>query len=251
MGALFLDLRVALRRLRHIVGFTAAAVITLALGIGANTTIFTAINALVFRALPVDRPGELVAFNTRTTKVEYPVQSLPNYRDFRDRNDVFSGLIIYAPVQVTFSRGGGKNALVWGYVVSGNYFDLLGVGASLGRVLHAEDDRNRLGHPLAVISYGCWQRRFGGDPEVAGKTIKLNGLDYRIAGVAPAGFFGTEIVYIPDFWVPMAMQPQIAPGNDSLGDRRNFSFFVIGIEARRDPGARGGRSELDCGATRA
>ena len=228
MGALILDLRFALRRLRHSPGFTAAGVITLALGIGANTTIFTALNAIVFRALPVARPDELGAINTRTAKAEFPVQSLPNYRDFRDRNNVFSGLITYAPAQVSFSRGGGKNALVWGYVVSGNYFDVLGVGASIGRVLNPEDDRNRLGHPVAVISYGCWQRRFGGDPEVTGKNVKLNGLDYRIAGVAPAGFFGTELIYTPDFWVPMAMQPQIAPGNDSLDDRKNFSFFVIG-----------------------
>jgi len=233
MGALMGDLRFALRHLRHSPGFTAAAVITLALSIGANTTIFTAVNAIVIRTLPVERPNELFAINTRTTKAEYPVQSLPNYRDFRDRNDVFSGLVTYGPARVSFSRGGGNNALVWGYVVSGNYFDVLGVGASRGRVLHPEDDRNRLGHPVAVISYGCWQRRFGGDADVAGKTVKLNGLDYRIVGVAPAGFFGTEFVYTPEFWVPMAMQPQIQPGNDSLDDRRNESFLVVG---RMKPG---------------
>lgn len=240
MDALTRDLRYALRRLRQTPGFAAAAVVTLALGIGANTTIFTAVNAVVFRPLPVERPSELVSLNTRTTKVEYPVQSLPNYRDFRDRNNVFSGLITYTVTQVSFSRGGGKNARAWGYLVSGNYFDVLGVKAFLGRVLHADDDRNRLGDPVVVISYGCWQRRFAGDPNVTTATVKLNGLDYRIVGVAPAGFFGTEMIYIPDFWVPMAMQPQIQPGNDSLDTRNNFNFFVLG---RLKPGVTRARAE--------
>ena len=117
MDALVRDLRFALRRLRHSPGFTAAAIITLGLGIGANTAIFTAVNAIVFRSLPVERPKELVALNTRTTKAEFPVQSLPNYRDFRDRNDVFSGLISYTPAQVAFGRGSGRNGIVWGYLV--------------------------------------------------------------------------------------------------------------------------------------
>ena len=222
------DLIVALRRLRHSPGFAIAAIVTLALGIGANTTIFTAVNALVFRSLPVERPNELVAINTRMAKVEFPVLSLPNYRDVRDRNDVFSGLLSFGVAQVSFSRGAGNNALIWGYTVSGNYFDVLGVSASRGRVLHPEDDRTRLGHPVAVISYGCWHRRFGNDPDVVGKTIMLNGLNYAIVGVAPAGFSGTEVIFTPDIWVPMAMQPQIQPGDNSFDNRRNFNFFVIG-----------------------
>jgi predicted permease len=234
------DLIVSLRRLRRSPGFTIAAIVTLALGIGANTTIFTAVNGILFRSLPVERPSELVALNTRLAKAEFPVLSLPNYRDFRDRNNVFSGLITYGIAQISLSRGSGNNALIWGYTVSGNYFDVLGIRALRGRVLHREDDLNRNGHPVAVISYGCWQRRFGSDPDVTGKNIKLNGRDYTIVGVAPAGFSGTEVIYTPDIWVPMAMLPQIEPGNDSLDNRRNFSYFVIG---RLKPGVTQSRAE--------
>jgi predicted permease len=240
MDRLRQDLIVALRRLRKSPGFTIAAIVTLALGIGANTTIFTAVNAILFRSLPVERPSELVALNTRLAKAEFPVLSLPNYRDVRDRNNVFSGLITYGIAQIGFSRGSGNNALIWGYMVSGNYFDVLGVRALRGRVLHPEDDLNKNGHPVAVISYGCWQRRFGSDPDVTGKTIKLNGRDYTITGVAPAGFSGTEVMYTPDIWVPMAMLPQIEPNNNSLDNRRNFSYFTIG---RLKPGVTQSRAE--------
>ncbi|HKX00689.1 MAG TPA: ABC transporter permease [Bryobacteraceae bacterium] len=222
------DLIVSLRRLRQSPGFTAAAIATLALGIGANTTIFTAVNTIVFRALPVERPNELVALNTRTAKDEYPVQSLPNYRDFRDRNNVFSGLITYGIAPAALSQGSGNNSIVWTNLVSGNYFDVLGVGPFRGRVLHPEDDRNKGAHPVAVISYGCWQRRFGHDPDIAGKRVRLNGMPYTIVGVAPPEFHGTEVMYTPDIWVPMAMLPQIQPGRDSLDQRRDQSYFVIG-----------------------
>ena len=221
------DLIVSFRRLRRSPGFTAAAIVTLALGIGANTTVFTAVNAILFRSLPVQQPSELVALNTHVAHAEYPTQSLPNYRDFRDRNNVFSGLITYGVAQISLSQGNGNNTLAWGYTVSGNYFDVLGVSAYRGRVLHPEDDRNKNGHPVTVISYGCWQRRFASDPDVVGKTIKLNSRNYTIVGIAPAGFSGTEVIYTPDFWAPMAMQPQIE-GYDALDNRRNSSYFVIG-----------------------
>ncbi len=227
MDRLRQDLRVSFRRLRQSPGFTIAAIITLALGIGANTTIFTAVNAILFHALPVERPNELVSLNTRMHNTEYPVQSLPNYRDLRDRNDVFTGLASYGIGPVSFSRGNGNNALAWTFLVTGNYFDVLGVGASRGRVLHPDDDRLKGGHPVAVITYSCWQRRFGSDPNVAGKSVKLNGRDYVIAGVTPRGFAGTEVLFTPEIFVPMAMQPQIEM-YDSLDTRGNFSYFVVG-----------------------
>ena len=222
------DLIVSFRRLRSSPGFTLAAMVTLALGIGANTAIFTAVNAIVFRELPVERPNELVFLNTRSFKTEFPVQSYPNYLDFRDRNNVLSGLVAYRVAPISFSRGDANNARIWGYEVTGNYFDVLGVGALLGRVLHAEDDRIRGGHPLAVISYGCWQRRFNRDPEVAGKKIKLNGMDYTVIGIAPRAFTGTELIFTPEIWVPMAMQPQIEPGSNWLDERRDQNIFVLG-----------------------
>ncbi len=174
----------AVRRLRKSPGFTAAAIVTLALGIGANTAVFTAVNALVFRPLPVDRPQDLVFLNLRSFKTEVPVQSYLNYLDFRDRNQVLRGLAGYRMAPVSLSVAEGKNARIWSYEVTGNYFDLLGVGALRGRVLDAGDGRTRLGHPVAVISYTCWQRRFNGDPEIAGRRIKLNGLDYTVVSSA-------------------------------------------------------------------
>jgi predicted permease len=222
------DFLVALRRLRSSPGFTLAAIVTLALGIGANTTVFSAVNALVFRSLAVDRPGELVSVNTRMGKSGIPVQSYPNYIDFRDRNTVLSGLAIYRPQPVNFSLGAGNNVRMWGYEVSGNYFDVLGVRAARGRMLTPDDDRVRGGHPVAVISWACWQQRFAGDPQIAGKTVKLNGMNYNILGVAPREFIGTEMIYTPEIFVPMAMVGQIEGGASWVDQRSDFNLFAIG-----------------------
>src|SRR5579863_5914174 len=209
MDQLRQDLIVSLRRLRSSPGFTISPILTLALGIGANTAIFTAVNALIFRPLPVERPNELVFLNTHLAHTEFPVQSYPNYLDYRDRNNVLSGLAGYRFAPVSFSRGDSNNARMWVYEVTGNYFDVLGVEASRGRVLHREDDVNRRGHPVAVITYGCWQRRFAGESDIVGRKIKLNGMDYTVVGVTPPAFSGTEVVFTPDIFVPIAMQPQI------------------------------------------
>ena len=233
MDRLRKDLTVTIRRLRSSPGFTIAAIVTLALGIGANATIFTAVNALIFRSLAVDHPEELVSLNTSSSSSEYPVQSYPNYIDMRDRNDVFSGLASYRPQPVNFSRGDGNNARVWGYEVTGNYFDVLGVHALRGRLLHPEDDRVRGASPVVVIGYSFWQRRFSGDPDVAGKKIKLNGMDYTVVGVTPRAFTGTEMIYTPDIFVPMSMVAQIEPGNTWINDRGSFNSFVVG---RMKPG---------------
>jgi predicted permease len=229
MNRLKQDLVVALRRLRSSPGFTIAAIVTLALGIGANTTIFTAVNTVVFRSLPVDHPEQLFSVNTKTYKTEFPVQSFPNYRDTRDRStNVAAGLASYRIDAINFSRGGGDNSLAWGYLVTGNYFDLLGVGPQRGRLLHPSDDVTRNGHPVAVMTDAFWKRRFGGDPNAVGSRVKLNGLDYTIVGIAPPQFSGTEMVYTPDIFVPMAMEPQIEPGNNDLDVRDNDNYFVVG-----------------------
>jgi len=227
MGRLMQDLIVSFRRLRSSPGFAAAAILTLALGIGANTTIFSLVNAVVFRPFGVERQNELVFFNMRSAKAEYPTLSYPDYKDYRDRNTVLSSLAMYRIAPMSMSRGGGENFRLWGYEVTGNYFDMLGVHAFRGRVLHPEDDVKRGGHPLAVISYNCWQRRFAGDPNIAGKKVKVNGLDFTILGVTPAGFIGTELIYTPEIWVPVTMVHQIE-GNDWIDNRRNGNGFVIG-----------------------
>src|ERR1700680_64145 len=129
MDRLFQDLIVSFRRLRSTPGFTAAAILTLALGIGANTTIFSLVNAVVFRPFGVEHQNELVFFNTRTAKAEYPALSYPDYKDYRDRNAILSSLALYRIVPMNMSRGGGVNSRLWGYEVTGNYFDMLGIKA--------------------------------------------------------------------------------------------------------------------------
>ena len=227
MDRLFQDLIVTFRRLRSSPGFTVAAILTLALGIGANTTIFSLVNAIVFRPFGVERQNELVFFNTHTNKAEFPAVSYPDYKDYRDRNTVLSGLAMYRITPVNMSRGGGENSRLWGYEVSGNYFGLLGVHAVRGRLLGLEDDIKRGGHPVADITYNCWQRRFAGDPDIAGKKIKVNGLDFTILGVTPPGFVGTELIFTPEIFVPIAMVKQIE-AFDWIDERRDSNGFVIG-----------------------
>ncbi|HTW63702.1 MAG TPA: ABC transporter permease [Bryobacteraceae bacterium] len=221
------DLTFALRGLRSSPGFTAAAILTLALGIGANTTIFSLVNAVVFRPFGVAHQNELVSFNLHTSKAEFPTLSYPDYQDYRDRNTVLTGLAMYRMIAVNLSRGEGRNVRLWGYEVSGNYFDLLGVEPIRGRVLHPTDDMKRGGHPVAVISYSSWQSRFGGDPDIAGRSVKIGGLDYTIVGVTPPKFVGTELIYTPEIFVPMAMAEQIEQ-TKWMEDRGDANGFVVG-----------------------
>ena len=222
------DLRLAVRRLGQTPGFTAVTIATLALAIGANTTTFSALNQFLLRPLPVENPKQLVFLNNRGGVT----QSYPNYLNFRDRNRSLEGLIGYRIQPVGLSQGG-KNSYIWGYEATGNYFDVLGVHAAIGRTLTPEDDRRASPHAVIVISYAAWQNRFAGDPGIAGKTVKLNGLDYTIVGVAPRGFFGTELLLTPEFWVPMSMQAQIEPGNDWLDRNGTQTATGNGIAASK------------------
>ncbi len=227
MDRLFQDLIVSFRRLRSSPGFTVAAILTLALGIGANTTIFSLVNAVVFRPFGVERQKELVFFNMHTAKAEFPSTSYPDYKDYHDRNTVLSNLALYRIAPMNLSRGAGENSRLWGYLVTGNYFETLGVKALRGRVIGPDDDVKKGGHPLAVITYSCWQRRFAGDPDIAGKTVKVNGLDYTILGVTPASFVGTELIFTPEIFVPLTMVKQIE-GFDWTTERGNGNGFVVG-----------------------
>ena len=233
------DLRIALRRLGKTPGFTAVTILTLALAIGANTTTFSALNHFLLRPLPVDRPKEL--FNIATSEI---TQSYPDYADLRDRNRSLAGLVAYRIAPVAFSQGG-RNIHLWGNEATGNYFDLLGVRAFLGRTLTQEDDQRSSPRAVMMLSYACWQDRFGGDPNVVGKTAKLNGLDYSIVGVAPKGFHGTEILLSPDFWVPMSMEPRIEPGNAWLDRRTTHNIWTLG---RLKPGVSQRQAEADLNA---
>ncbi len=216
---MFQDLVYGLRRLFKTPLFTLIAVVTLALAIGANTIVFSVVNTLLLRPLPVERPQDLVSF--------VDSQSFPNYRDFRDRTQALSGLAAIRIGIVAMSHSS-ENARVWGYEVTGNYFGLLGVRPALGRFFTPAEDQKIGGDPYIVLSYSTWRHRFGGDPRVVNQTVKINGLSYTILGVAPKGFFGTELLYAPEFWVPMSMEPQVEPGNNWLNNRMTWDAWVLG-----------------------
>jgi len=221
------DIRYAIRGLIKRPGFVAVAVITLALGIGANTAIFSLVNTVLLRSLPVDRPGEIVSVAVRAKDDSMSALSYPNYKDFRDRNDVLSGLLIYRFVPLSLSRGG-ANERIWGYEVSGNYFDVLNVKAVQGRTFLPEEDKTKLSHPVVVLSYDAWQGRFGGDRNLVGNDILINNHQFRVIGIAPEGFKGTEFVYSPEIWLPASMMEWVEPGATWLEDRNSKNFFGIG-----------------------
>jgi predicted permease len=213
------DVRYGARLLRRTPGFTATIVITLALGVGANALVFSVVNGLLLRPLPIERPDRVVFVQSGSI----PAQSYPNYADLRDRNRTFDGLIGYriSPMSVDAVRR-------WGYLATGNYFDVLGVRPAAGRFFHAEDDTHPGGAPVVVLSHDEWTGRYGGDPRAVGSTIRVNAQPYTIIGVAPRGFIGIERFYRPAMWVPMSMQAQIEPGNPWLDRRMTFNVWVAG-----------------------
>jgi predicted permease len=224
---MYKDVQYALRGLLKRPGFVAVAVITLALGIGANTAIFSLVNAVLLRSLPVERPSEIVSVAVRGKDDSMSAFSYPNYRDFRDRNEALSGLLVYRFVPLSLSRSG-ANERVWGFEVSGNYFDVLGVKAIKGRTFLPEEDKTPLSHPVAVVSYESWQQRFGADPDLVGKDVLLNNHQFKVIGIAPEGFKGTELVYTPEIWLPASMMEWVEPGANWLEDRNTRNFFAIG-----------------------
>ena len=239
MDRLIQDLRLAFRRLNQNPGFSAVAVLTLALGIGANTAIFSIINAVLLRPMPVARASEIVSLNETMGGNTFPAISYPNYRDLRDRNTVLSGLMAYRFLPASLGLPGNSRRL-WGYLVTGNYFDVLGVNAARGRVLRPDDDLRPGGHPVAVLTWPCWQKRFGGDPAAVGRAVKFNGMDFTILGVTPKGFFGTELYFAPDVFFPMMMQKQLEGGGGYLENRDAGNLFSAG---RLKPGVTMARAE--------
>ena len=227
METLFHDLRFGVRRLIKTPGFAVIAILSLALGIGANTAIFSLVNMILFRPLPVANPEQVVSVSAVGKDGQFAAFSYPNYLDFRDRNEVLSGLLVYRFMVLSLSRNG-NNEKVWGNLVSGNYFDVLGVKPALGRAFLPEEDKTRLSHPVAVISHSLWQTRFGGDPSVIDSDVLINGRKFKVIGVTPAGFKGTEVIYTPEIYVPLAMQKWIEPENDYLDNRDSQNLFAVG-----------------------
>jgi len=192
MHSLWQDLRHGARMLVKKPGFTLVAIVTLGLGIGANTAIFSLVNTVALRPLPVAAAERIVELTPLGKGASIGSFSYPVYKDFRDKNEVFDGLAAYCPAPMSLSRNG-VNERVWGYLATGNYFEMLGMRAFKGRMFTQEEDRVPGASPVAVVSYGCWQRRFGGDPNLVGRGVKLNGHDFTIVGVAPEGLETVKI----------------------------------------------------------
>jgi putative ABC transport system permease protein len=210
MKTLWQDLRYGVRMLMKRPGLTLIATLSLALGIGANTSMFSVVNALFLRQLPVLDPGELMFVFSGARNSPWATVSYPNYVDYRDRNGVFSALAAYGAITVSLTRDERPDQ-VNGTIVTGNYFDVLGARAALGRAISPEDDKTPNAHPVVVLSHRLWQSRFGGSGAVVGQEIAVNGNKFTVIGVMPAGFEGAEILEKSDFYTPMMMQAVVRP----------------------------------------
>src|SRR3989440_379892 len=242
MQTLFQDLRYGARQLLKRPGFTLLAIISMALGIGANTAIFSLVDTVALRPLPVPTASELQElYGTLHNGADYTLQSYLSYKDYRDRNHVFSGLIAYRIAVASLSHNG-NNERVWGCLVSANYFDVLGVPLHLGRGFLPEEDLTPKSHPVVVLSYGCWQKRFASDPSIVGRTVSLNNVPFTVVGVARKGFIGTEVAYSPEIWTPFMMAPVIEPGSNFLENRDSDNLFVVG---RLKPGVTKAQAEAE------
>ncbi len=224
MESLWRDLRYAARQLRRSPGFALTAILTLAVGIGANVVVFGVLDALLFRPLPIADPARLYEVIQRNQGDDN--QSYPDYVDYRARNTAFTGMATYRIGMVGVSNGGSAKKS-WEYEVSGNYFDLLGVQPALGRTFHSSDEHGPNSAPYMVLSDAFWRAHFNADPRVIGMSVDLNKHPYTIIGVAPPTFNGTEIFLWPDFWVPIVNAPQLE-GYDFLTKRMNHGIFVLG-----------------------
>ncbi len=216
------DLVCAFRKFRSSPGFALTAALSLAMGIGANTTVFSVLNALILKPLPVASPERVYFMNNSGQSSN----SFPNYREIRDRNVAFESLFSYRIIDIALDNDNAA-ARVWGYLVTGNYWNSLGIHPALGRFFTPAEDVHADASPYAVLSYSCWQNRFGGDRSIPGKEIRINGRPYTVLGVAPPGFHGTESFYWADVWVPMSMQGQIE-GRSWLDNPFDFNAWIAG-----------------------
>ncbi len=233
---MFQDLHFGVRMLLKSKGFTAVAVLSLAIGIGANTAIFTLIDALMLRMLPVKEPQQLALFSIKDLRGGRYSFNHPLFMRFCENSRSFTGIIAAAggaPMLVSEPGAGGQSESVRPERVSGNYFSALGVNAALGRALTEDDNNIANPQPVAVISHDFWQRRFGLDPAVVGKKITLNNFPLTIVGVAPPGFHGIEVGRRPEMWWPLSLTPQISPGNQSL---TNSGAWWLRVMGRLQPG---------------
>src|SRR5256885_271054 len=253
------DLKSAVRGLVRSLLFATVALVSIALGIGANTAIFTLVNEVLLRQLPVRHPEQLVLFNGARNHYGSNsggnMLSFPMYEDFRDHfvepavglprvthavpnrasaPKVFSGVFARRPIAMNLGIDG-QTERIPGELVSGTYFQVLGVGAALGRVIGPDDDRERGYSPVAVLSYDYWRSRFAADPQIVGRTVTVNNTKLTIIGVSQAGFDGVDIGYVPSIRVPITMKAEMTPNWDDMDNRRSRWVNVFG---RMKPGVR-------------
>ena len=249
MSSLLQDVRYALRMLRKSPAFTAVVALSLALGIGVNTTIFSFVNAVLFRPPAVEKPGQLVEVwhhvRTRSGFNSYPPLPFPDFEYYRKHNHVFSGMIGFESEfgSVGWNRGEQSENLQ-GQLVSGNFFSVLGVHAALGRMIAPEDDRVPGAGPVVVLRHAIWQQRFASDPNIVGKELTLNGHDFTVIGVAARKFDGMLVGFAPDFWTPISMYRQIKPAQTDLLETRNTSWLMAAGRLREGITAAQANSEL-------
>jgi putative ABC transport system permease protein len=209
---MFQDLRFGVRMSLKSPGFTLIAALLLALGVGANTAIFSVIDAVLLRMLPVKEPERLVLLGRSGGGRQTDNLTYDMYEQFRDHDRTLSGVTAYYPLRLTVSVEGQQEPALSGQLVTGGYYEVLGVNAALGRTITPDDDRASGAHPVCVISDGYWRRRFGRDPGVVGRTIHLSGYPFTVIGVTPPEFFGAEVGASMDITVPLTMQEQVMPG---------------------------------------
>lgn len=221
------DLRYGLRLIRRAPGFSAVAIASLAVGIGAATVIFSFANSLLFRPVQAANPAQLVQVFTSTSRgTPYGASSYADYENYR-AIPVFNGLLASRRARAAWSADQ-QHEVINGLLVSGNYFDVLGLRPSMGRFFSGEENRTPGAHPVIVISHDGWRRRFGADPGIIGRAVELNGRAFSIIGVGPRRFVGTHIEDMADFFAPAMMQAVMAPGPDLLRDRRQRGFRILG-----------------------
>jgi macrolide transport system ATP-binding/permease protein len=223
------DVRYGLRALRRSPAFAAIAIVSLAVGIGANTAIFSLVNSLLLRPRPLADPARIVELHTGSRSEPYETTSYPSYLEFRDRNEVFTGLAAYSIRQ--FNLGDANQVeQVWGEVVSGNYFDVLGVQPATGRGFLADEDRTPGRNPVVVIGHALWMRRFNADPNLVGRPIVLNGQQLTVVGIAPPPYTGMVRGLASEVWVPAMIMPVLEParGSSMVASRGSRWLTMIG-----------------------
>jgi len=224
---MFTDLKVSFRQLRKSPGFTITAVVTLALGIGANAVVFSVLNALMLRPIKVPGAQSLYMVQRAWDRIQTPSQSYLDYVDLRDRNRTFDSLIAYWIIGAVGVDTGGNPSTAWPYLASGNYFDALGIQPYLGRFFHASDEKGVNSAPYVVLSYAYWRGHFHEDRGVIGRPVEINKHPFTIIGVAPPSFRSTELFFAPALWIPVVEEPTVVGSND-LQYRGDHSPWVIG-----------------------